>query len=128
MLHVRALATVRIISFARMQTYPAPPVTLIISIPPLVPKGDSMMLATLNEPGRELAGGVQFVMMDGLARVACWVSREALDGVEGGNPSQHDRAVRFERHRLKIEQLASKQYEAGEKSPIVMTFDLGRYG
>jgi hypothetical protein len=52
------------------------------------------------------------------------VSREALDDVEGGNPSQHDRAVRFERHRLKIEQLASKKYEAGEKSPIVMTFDL----
>jgi hypothetical protein len=84
-----------------------------------------MMLATLNEPGRELAGGIQFMMMDGLARVACWVSREALDDVEGGNSSQHERTVRFERHRLKIEQLARQKYDAGEKSPIVMTFDLG---
>jgi hypothetical protein len=30
----------------------------------------------------------------------------------------------FEQHRLKIEQLASQQYDAGERSPIVMSFDL----
>ncbi len=82
------------------------------------------MLTTLNEPGLELAGGIRFIMMDGLACVACWVSREALDDIEGGKPGQHERTVRFERHRLKIEQLASQKYDAGEKSPIVMTFDL----
>ena len=86
---------------------------------------DSMTLATLNEPGRELAGGVRFMMMDGLNRVVCWVSREALNGVEGGDPSQQERIVRFERHRLKIEQLASLKYDVGEKSPVVMAFDLG---
>ncbi len=83
-----------------------------------------MMLVTLNEPGMELAGGIRFMMMDGVGRVVCWVSREALDDVEGGNPSQHERTVRFERHRIKIERLASQKYDAGEKSPIVMTFDL----
>ena len=64
-------------------------------------------------------------MMDGLTRVVCWVSREALDKVEDGDASQQDRAQRFERHRLKIEQLARKQYAGGERSPTVMTYDLG---
>jgi hypothetical protein len=82
------------------------------------------MLATLNEPGQELAGGIRFAMMDGIIRVDCWVSREALDGVEGGNSSQHERTARFDRHRVNIERLASEKYVAGERSPIVMTFDL----
>jgi hypothetical protein len=30
----------------------------------------------------------------------------------------------FERHRPKIERLANQRYDAGEQSPIVMTFDL----
>jgi hypothetical protein len=84
-----------------------------------------MMLVTLNEPGIELAGGIRFMMMDGVGRVVCWVSREALDDVEGGTPSQHERTVRFERHRLKIEQIASQKHAAGETSPIVLTYDLG---
>lgn len=83
------------------------------------------MLATLNEPGQELAGGIRFAMMDGLTRVDCWVSREALDDVEGGRPSQRERTARFDRHRLKIERLASQKYVAGEHSPVVMSFDLG---
>jgi Protein of unknown function (DUF1488) len=83
------------------------------------------MLATLNEPGQELAGGMRFTMMDGVSRVVCWVSREALDGVEGGNSSQQDRTARFERHRHSIERLASQKYVAGEHSPVVMSFDLG---
>ena len=83
------------------------------------------MLAPLNEPGQELAGGIRFMMLDGPTRVVCWVSREALDEVEGGDASQQDRAERFERHRLKIEQLAGEKYAAGERSPIVMTYDLG---
>ena len=84
-----------------------------------------MMLVTLNEPGIELAGGIRFMMMDGVGRVVCWISREALDSVEGGSPSQHERTVRFERHRLKIERIASQKYHAGETSPIVLTYDLG---
>jgi hypothetical protein len=83
------------------------------------------MLATLNEPGQELAGGIQFMMLDGLTRVVCWISREALDEVEGGDASQQERAERFERHRLRIEQRASEKFAAGERSPIVMTYDLG---
>jgi Protein of unknown function (DUF1488) len=83
------------------------------------------MLAPLNEPGQELAGGIRFMMLDGHTRIVCWVSREALDEVEGGDASQQDRAGCFERHRLKIEQLAGEKHAAGERSPIVMTYDLG---
>ena len=92
------------------------------ALPPAV---ERTMLATLHEPGRELAGGIQFMMLDGLIRVVCWVSREALNEVEGGDASQQERGERFERHRLKIEQLAGEKFAAGERSPIVMTYDLG---
>ena len=83
------------------------------------------MLTPLNEPGLELAGGIRFMMMDGPASVRCWVTREALDNIEVDSCSQQERTARFERHRLRIEQLASQKYDAGEKSPTVMTFDLG---
>jgi Protein of unknown function (DUF1488) len=83
-------------------------------------------LTTLNDSGVELAGGIQWIMMDGIRRVVCWVTREALDDIEGGNASQRERTSCFERHRSKIEQLASQKYLAGEKRPIVMSFDLRR--
>ncbi len=65
-----------------------------------------MTLTTRNEPGVELGGGVQWTMMDGLHRVACRITREALDEIEHGNASEQERAARFERHRSKIEGLA----------------------
>ena len=80
-------------------------------------------LRKLDEPGENFVGGVRFTMMDGLARVVCWITSEALDIIDRGNPQQ-DRIESFERHRFKIEHLASKKYNAGEQSPIVMTFDL----
>jgi hypothetical protein len=81
------------------------------------------MLKSLNAPGQELAGGIRFIMMDGVDCVGCWVSLEALNEIEGGDPSQQERTARFERHRPKIEELARQKFDAGEKSPIVMTFD-----
>jgi hypothetical protein len=83
-----------------------------------------MPLVTLNDPGRSYAGGVQFTMIRGSIRVFCWVSAEALDRIEQGNPSRLDATVIFDRHRLRIEQLASRKFKAGEQSPLVLTFDL----
>lgn len=83
-----------------------------------------MTLTTLNEPGVELGGGIQWIMADGTHRVSCWVSGEALDDIEEAHPSQQERSVRFERHRPMLEQLASQRYLAGEKRPRVMTYDL----
>jgi len=87
------------------------------------PESREQHLTALNEPGRDFADGIQFTMGDGPARVICWVSREALDAIEGGNPSQHGRRVCFERHRTRLEQIANEKYDAGENSPVVMTFD-----
>ncbi len=81
-------------------------------------------LATLNDPGRDYAGGVQFTMIGSSIRVLCWVSAEALDCMETGNPSRLDATVIFSRHRVRIEQLASQKFKAGEQSPVVLTFDL----
>jgi hypothetical protein len=81
-------------------------------------------LTALGEPARKFAGGIRFAMMDGGTRVTCWVTGEALDRISRANPCQQDQMVGFERHRLKIEDVASHKYAAGERSPIVMTFDL----
>jgi hypothetical protein len=81
-------------------------------------------LRVLREPAQKYAGGIRFTMMDGSRRVICWVSREALDRIKGHDPCQQDPMVCFERHRSKIERLASQKYDAGEPSPIVMSFDL----
>ena len=80
-------------------------------------------LMRLNEPPRNYAGGVQFAMMNGPTRVICRVTREALDRVENDKSSQQNQIPRFERHRTQIEQLASGRYDAGERAPIVMSFN-----
>lgn len=66
------------------------------------------LLATLDEPGRGYAGGVQFTMIGGAIRVPCWVSAEALDRIAGGNPLRSASMAIFNRHRLRIEQLAGQ--------------------
>ena len=86
------------------------------------------MLTTFNEPGQEFAGGIRFTMMDGVIPVNCWITREALDDIEDGKPSQELRIARFERHRFMIERVAGQKYVGGERAPIVMTFDLETSG
>ena len=81
-------------------------------------------VTVLREPAQNFAGGIRFTMMDGATLVICWVSREALDRLSRGNTCQQDPMVCFERHRGRIEQLAKQRYDAGERSPIVMTFDI----
>jgi uncharacterized protein DUF1488 len=81
-------------------------------------------LTALNEFAENYAGGIRFAMMDGPTRVICWVTREALDRVEGDKSSQQDQIPRFERHRIQFEQLAGQKYDSGEQAPIVMTYDL----
>jgi hypothetical protein len=61
---------------------------------------------------------------DALVHIICWVSREALDLIDGRELSLQNRMVCFERYRFEIEQAASKKYGGGEHSPIVMSFDV----
>jgi len=81
-------------------------------------------LTALGEPAQHFAGGIQFTMMDGPRRIICWVNREALHRLKGRDPGEQDPMECFEQHRLKIEQLAGQKYDGGERSPIVMSFDL----
>jgi hypothetical protein len=66
-------------------------------------------LTALREPAHNFAGGIQFTMMDGPTRIICWVSREALARINRIDPCQQDPIACFERHRRRIEQLASKK-------------------
>jgi hypothetical protein len=81
-------------------------------------------VTVLREPAQNFAGGTRFTMMDGPTPVICWVSREVLGRLSRGSTCQQDPVVCFEQHRARIEQLARQRYDAGERSPIVMTFDL----
>ena len=65
-------------------------------------------LSKLDQPGENFVGGVRFTMIDGLVRVVCWITSEALDIVDRGNPKQ-DRIESLERQRIKIEHLARKK-------------------
>jgi hypothetical protein len=80
-------------------------------------------LTAVREPAHTFAGGIQFTMMDGPRRVICWVTGESLDRLRRHNRCQGDPMVCFEQNRLKIERLANQKYDAGERSPVVMSYD-----
>ena len=84
------------------------------------------MLSATNEIGQNFCGGIRFAMADRNARIICWVSGEALDRLEPAMSAPRERALCFERHRHRIEQLAGQKYDAGDASPVVMTFDVCR--
>ena len=84
-------------------------------------------LTTLGEPAQNFAGGVRFMMMDGATRVTCWVNREALDRIQRGNACQLDPMASFQRYRREIEHIANQKYDAGERSPIVLSFYFERW-
>jgi Protein of unknown function (DUF1488) len=86
-------------------------------------KVHAMTLTASKEPAQNFAGGVRFAMMDGAQRIMCWVSREALDRIKGRDHGLNDPMKCFELRRPSIEDLASQKYEAGERSPVVMSFD-----
>jgi hypothetical protein len=67
------------------------------------------------------------MMMDGATRVTCWVNREALDRIQRGDACQLEPLACFDRHRRQIERVASQKYDAGERSPIVLSFYFERW-
>ena len=80
-------------------------------------------LTAVREPVHTFAGGIQFTLMDGPKRVICWVTGESLDRLRRDNPCQGGPMACFEQNRLKIERLANQKYDAGERSPVVMSYD-----
>jgi hypothetical protein len=79
-------------------------------------EADQMTLQTGSVRGFEQDRGVMlFSMMDGTTEVACAVSSSAMDDLERGpraKPAQ--REEQFLRLRSRIEQCASKKFEARE--------------
>ena len=80
-------------------------------------------MTAVKEPGHIFAGGVRFTLMDGPRRVTCWVTGECLDRLMQHNRCQGGPMACFEQNRLRIERLAKQKYDAGEQSPIVMSYD-----
>ena len=75
----------------------------------------------------EQMGDVHFAMMDGERRIVCRVSGEALDvatAASGGGPKATDAVKCFLKFRERIEKIASKKYDAGDRNPVVTTQDL----
>lgn len=66
--------------------------------------------------------GVKFAMFDGKKRVVCRASWEGLqDRAALDHTSQSDVTGTFERHRSKIEEVASGHYDRGDQSPVVLS-------
>jgi hypothetical protein len=84
-------------------------------------------LKSFDAPGESGDLGVRFIMMDGEKSVACFVSREALEDVEGGKAeSAETRLERFLRHRSTFEMIARDLYETGISGPIIESAHLTR--
>jgi Protein of unknown function (DUF1488) len=79
-------------------------------------EADQMTLQTGSVRGFEQDRGVMlFSMMDGTTEVACAVSSSAMDDLERGPRAKPDqREEQFLRLRSRIEQCASKKFQARE--------------
>lgn len=64
--------------------------------------------------------GIHFAMFDGKTRIPCLVSWRALnDRAVKDKADERDVKATFERHRELIERVASNNFDAGEREPIV---------
>lgn len=83
-----------------------------------------------HDPSQEMTvvdprSGISFAMFDGPKRVICkvdWdalVDRATVDGVD-----ETDISATYDRHREAIQAIASRNYDAGQASPIVTTYQL----
>jgi hypothetical protein len=79
---------------------------------------------TEDDPVSRL-GDVLFATTDGKRRILCKVSQAALDEVEGGQAGNNeDRLARFARHSIRILEVASRKYDAGDGNPTVLSRDV----
>jgi Protein of unknown function (DUF1488) len=68
---------------------------------------------------------VLFAMFDGEDRIVCrveWAGLRDLTNAEGADPT--DIAGTFEKHRARIERIASEHYAAGQQLPVVRSEQL----
>jgi hypothetical protein len=68
--------------------------------------------------------GVRFAMFDHEKQVICRVSYEALTDRAKADGINETTRETFMRHRDRIEQIASTNYDAGEAAPLVKSHEL----
>jgi len=73
-----------------------------------------MSLSPVAQPAHETIRGVKFAMLDGTVLVFVLVAHAALQSIEWSPPGSGDYLARFEKHRAKLEGVASKKHDRGQ--------------
>ncbi len=73
-----------------------------------------MSLASVAQPAHETVRGVKFAMLDGTVLVAVLVAHAALQSLEWSPPGSGDYLARFDKHRTRLEGIASKKHDRGQ--------------
>ena len=73
-----------------------------------------MGLSSVAQPAHETIRGVQFAMLDGMTPVAVLVLHAVLQSIEWSPPGSGNYLARFQKHRDKLEQVASNKHGRGQ--------------
>jgi hypothetical protein len=73
-----------------------------------------MSLSAVAQPAHETVRGVKFAMLDGTVLVVVLVAHAVLQSLDWSPPGSGDYLARFEKHRAKLEGIASKKHERGQ--------------
>lgn len=73
-----------------------------------------MGLSSIGQPAHETIRGVKFAMRDGSLLVAVLVAHAALQDIEWSPPGSGDFLDRFQKHRERLEQIASEKHRRGQ--------------
>ncbi len=73
-----------------------------------------MGLSSIAQPAHETIRGVKFAMRDGGLLVPILVAHAALQVIEWSPPGSGDYLARFEKHRDRLEGIASKKHLRGQ--------------
>ena len=73
-----------------------------------------MNLSRIAQPPHETIRGVKFAMQNGITLVSVLVAHAALQHLEWSPPGSGDYLTRFEKHRERLEAIASKKYGRGQ--------------
>lgn len=73
-----------------------------------------MGLSSIAQPAHETIRGVKFAMRDGGLIIPVLVMHAALQVIEWSPPGSGDYLTRFEKHRVRLEQIAGKKHLRGQ--------------
>ena len=84
-----------------------------------------MPLTNTDAPAEVDAFGIRFLMQAPDGPVRCHIFRAAIDELEESHaPTSVEALRRFDKHRQRLERLASRLYDAGHQTPWIGVHDL----